>query len=289
MAAPLRSATAVVQKPAPDIAAVRSFWDRRPCNIRHSAAPIGTRRYFDEVETRKYFVEPHIPGFAQFPRWSGKRVLEVGCGIGTDSINFARTGTLLTAVDLSEESLKLCRKRFEVFGLKASIRHADAERLSQYLTPEPYDLIYSFGVIHHTPNPSSVIEEIKKFCGPSTELRMMLYSRWSWKALSIVLTKTRGAFWRGPALLRWHAEAQTGCPVAYTYSRRGIVKLLDGFELEACWKEHIFPYRVSDYVRYRYRRQWFFRAMPKAVFRQLERRLGWHMLIVARPSARRLA
>src|SRR4051812_9091376 len=59
---------------------VRDYWNRRPCNIRHSPKPVGTREYFDEVEARKYFVEPHIPGFAEFSRWAGKEVLEIGCG-----------------------------------------------------------------------------------------------------------------------------------------------------------------------------------------------------------------
>ncbi|MCS6894612.1 MAG: class I SAM-dependent methyltransferase, partial [Bacteroidia bacterium] len=59
---------------------VQKYWDNRPCNIRHSPKPVGTREYFDEVEKRKYFVEPHIPRFAEFPRWKGKKVLEIGCG-----------------------------------------------------------------------------------------------------------------------------------------------------------------------------------------------------------------
>jgi hypothetical protein len=75
-------------EPTPDMS--RPFWNARPCNIWHK--PVGTREYFDEVEQRKHFVEPHIPEFAQFDYWAGKRVLEVGCGVGTAAVNFARAG-----------------------------------------------------------------------------------------------------------------------------------------------------------------------------------------------------
>src|SRR5215469_15951264 len=100
---------------------VREYWDRRPCNIRHSPKPIGSAEYFDEVEARKYFVEPHIPRFAEFEKWRGKKVLEIGCGIGTDTMNFARHGAFIAAVDLSERSLGVARQRAEVFGLKDKI------------------------------------------------------------------------------------------------------------------------------------------------------------------------
>src|SRR5712664_4565543 len=98
-----------------EIARVRDYWNDRPCNIRHSTAPVGTREYFEEVEARKYFVEYHIPGFAQFERWRGRRVLEIGCGIGTDTINLARHGARVTAVDLSEKSLEIARQRAEIY------------------------------------------------------------------------------------------------------------------------------------------------------------------------------
>jgi 2-polyprenyl-3-methyl-5-hydroxy-6-metoxy-1,4-benzoquinol methylase len=96
---------------------VRSYWNARPCNIRHSPKPVGSREYFDEVEQRKYFVEPHIPLFAQFPSWAGRRVLEIGCGLGTDTVNFARAGAQVTAIELSDESAALARERLAVFGL----------------------------------------------------------------------------------------------------------------------------------------------------------------------------
>src|SRR3984893_11224578 len=125
---------------------VKEYWNARPCNIRHSTAPVGSRQYFDEVEARKYFVESHIPRFAEFERWRGKRVLEIGCGIGTDTINFARHGAQVTAVDLTEKSLELARLRAKVFGLEDRIRfiQANAEDLSSYVPVEAYDLVYSF-------------------------------------------------------------------------------------------------------------------------------------------------
>src|SRR5258708_7679052 len=113
---------------------VRTYWDRRPCNIGHSTAPVGTLEYFEKVEERKYFVEPHIPAFADFPRWAGKDVLEIGCGIGTDSINFARHGAKLDIVELSPESLAITQKRFHIYGLQANFVNGDAEELERLLT-----------------------------------------------------------------------------------------------------------------------------------------------------------
>src|SRR5690348_5404541 len=114
---------------------VKRYWDRRPCNIRHSPKPVGTREYFEEVERRKYSVEPHIPKFANFPHWQGKDVLEIGCGIGTDSINFVRNGANLAIVELSTESLSITRKRLELESLEATFVNGNAEELDELLPP----------------------------------------------------------------------------------------------------------------------------------------------------------
>jgi len=264
---------------------VREFWDRRPCNIRHSPKPVGTREYFDEVEARKYFVEPHIPVFAEFPRWRGKRVLEIGCGIGTDTINFARHGALVTAVELSEKSLEIAKKRAEVYGLQDRIRFfwGDAEDLTQFVPVEPYDLIYSFGVIHHTPRPERAVNQMRYYAQPGTTVKIMVYYRYSWKVLWILLTYGKGQFWRLAELIAQHSEAQTGCPVTYTYTRREARQLLEsaGFKVREMWVDHIFPYRIPDYIQYRYVKTWYFRWLPKPVFRWLERNFGWHLCITA--------
>ena len=108
----------------PGIRDVKQFWNNRPCNVRHSDLPVGTREYFDEVESKKFRAEPHIPAFCEFDRWQGQRVLEIGAGIGTMAINFARAGADYTGVELSDVSLDLTRRRFEVYGLYTTRHHA---------------------------------------------------------------------------------------------------------------------------------------------------------------------
>lgn len=265
---------------------VKDYWNERPCNIRHSTAEVGTRTYFDQVEARKYFVEPHIPLFAEFDKWRGKKVLEIGCGIGTDTINFARAGAQVTAVDLSAKSLELAKKRAEVFGFsnKVNFVEANAERLSEFVEPQKFDLIYSFGVIHHSPHPEKIIEEIQtNFVDQNSTLKLMVYYRYSWKVLWILLTYGHGKFWKLDEMIAKNSEAQTGCPVTYSYTKETVKELAGpNFEAEDIFVDHIFPYRIPDYVKYKYVKVWYFRYLPKTLFRLLEKRLGWHLCFTAK-------
>jgi 2-polyprenyl-3-methyl-5-hydroxy-6-metoxy-1,4-benzoquinol methylase len=264
---------------------VKEYWDRRPCNVRHSPKPVGTKEYFDEVEARKYFVEPHIPAFAQFDRWPEKKVLEVGCGIGTDTINFARRGAQVTAVDLSEKSLEIARGRSIVYGVEDQVRFisGNAEELSLFVPVEPYDLIYSFGVIHHTPQPELVLQQLRKYARVGTTLKFMVYHRYAWKVMWILLAEGKGQFWKLPELVARNSEAQTGCPITYTYTRREVRELCErhGFRVTDISVDHIFSYRIPDYVTYRYNKVFYFRWMPQPAFRWLERHIGWHLCVTA--------
>jgi 2-polyprenyl-3-methyl-5-hydroxy-6-metoxy-1,4-benzoquinol methylase len=271
------------------VADVRRYWDARPCNIRHSPKPVGSKEYFDEVEARKYFVEPHIPEFAEFERWHGKRVLEVGCGIGTDSINFARAGAELTAVDLSRESLRIAEQRADTMGVADRIRfvEADAEGLASDLEGEQFDLVYSFGVVHHTPRPEQALAQMRQLAAPGGTLKLMVYHRRSWKVFWILASQEHGRFWNAEERIAKHAEAQIGCPVAFTYTRREGRELVErvGFRVREVKADHVFPYRIPDYVDYRYVKEPYFRVMPEPVFRRFERAFGWHLLITAEAPA----
>jgi 2-polyprenyl-3-methyl-5-hydroxy-6-metoxy-1,4-benzoquinol methylase len=264
---------------------VRSYWDARPCNIRHSTQPLGSREYFQEVAARKYRVEPHIPAFADFERWAGTRVLEIGCGLGTTSVGFARAGAEVTGVDLSGASIALAQRHAEALGVADRTRflQADAEHLTDVLAGEQFDLVYSFGVIHHSPHPDRILRQARRLVQPGGELRLMVYNRWSWKVIWIVLRHGRGRFWRAASLVATHSEAQTGCPITYTYTRRSGRALVEdaGFTVDGVGVDHIFPYRIADYVEHRYVREWWFRFMPARMFRALERTLGWHLLLRA--------
>jgi 2-polyprenyl-3-methyl-5-hydroxy-6-metoxy-1,4-benzoquinol methylase len=261
---------------------VEAYWDNRPCNIRHSASDFGSREYFDEVESRKYLVEPHIPSFAEFEKWKGKKVLEIGCGIGTDTINFARAGARVTAVDNSAKSLEIARRRADVYGLDIDFYKANAEELSEVVPIEAYDLVYSFGVIHHTPDPSRAISEIRKYMSPESLFKMMVYHRRSWKVFWIMATYGKFVFWKLDELIARYSEAQTGCPVTYSYTRKTAGRLLDGFVIEEAAVDHIFPYRIPEYKKYEYVKEWYFRCLPQRVFRWLERQCGWHLCVTAR-------
>jgi len=258
---------------------VKNFWNRRPCNIRHSKKELGTKEYFDEVEKRRYEVEPHIAEFANFSNWGGKKVLEIGCGIGTDTISFAKNGAYITAIDLSEKSIDITKKRFDIYGEHGEIIYADAENLSLFIEDQKFDLIYSFGVIHHTPNPSKVLNEIKKFSSKDTIIKLMFYSKYSWKGIGFFLQYGWKFKFDYEKTIKYFAEAQLNCPIANVYTKKDLEFLFQDFEIIEIKKDHIFQYRIDKYINGFLDRKFIFKIMPNFIFSYLKRTLGWHYLI----------
>src|SRR3989440_10778872 len=157
---------------------VRAFWQTHPCGTKFSAAEIGTREFFERIEAHRYEKEWHIPEAADFAGAKDLRVLEIGCGMGTDGAQFAQAGADYTGVDLTEAAIELARKRFELSGLQGNFQVADAENLK--FPDESFDLVYSHGVLHHTPDTARAVREIHRVLKPGGRAMGMLDHRGSY-------------------------------------------------------------------------------------------------------------
>ena len=157
---------------------VRSFWSRTPCGSWDATAPEGTPEYFAQVEARRYELEPFIHRFAEFDTATGQSVLEIGVGLGTDHVQFARAGAQLHGVDLTDRGIELVGRRLELEGLASELRTADAEQLP--FADASFDYVYSWGVLHHTPDTPRAVAEAIRVLRPGGRLCVMVYSRHAW-------------------------------------------------------------------------------------------------------------
>jgi SAM-dependent methyltransferase len=162
---------------------VQSYWDAKPCGDGLTEAERGTSRYFEDVEAAKDRLEPYVHHFAEFARWRDRDVLEIGCGVGTDTVRFARAGARVTAVDLTDTAVALTRRHLETEGLDGVVRQADAEDLP--FADSSFDLVYSWGVLHHTPDTKRAVREVARVLRPNGEARVMLYNRRSFFAFGV--------------------------------------------------------------------------------------------------------
>jgi SAM-dependent methyltransferase len=173
----------ITQSPSHLKRQVQQFWDQTPCGSKHAEAPEGSRAFFEQVERRRYELEPFIPTYADFDGARGETVLEVGVGLGTDLARFARAGALVTGVDFSERSVELARQRLALDGLSGKVVVADAENLP--FPEEAFDRVYSWGVLHHTPDTGRAAHEMIRVLRPGGRLCAMLYARHSWVAFGL--------------------------------------------------------------------------------------------------------
>ena len=197
---------------------VRQFWQEHPCGTKFADAPPGSRRFYELVEEHRYSKEWHIPAAAGFSETNDLRVLEIGCGLGTDGAQFAKAGADYTGVDLTDAAIELAQKRFQLFGLRGTFRTADAERLD--FPDDSFDIVYSHGVLHHTPDTAGAVKEVHRVLKPGGRAVVMLYHRDSYNYRVNISVLRRG----GVHLLRWNSGVK-------------LVRLLTG-ESEAALREH---------------------------------------------------
>ncbi|MFE8033057.1 class I SAM-dependent methyltransferase [Thiohalocapsa marina] len=155
---------------------VHDFWDRASCGEELYLAGEDRAAYQAQAETR-YALEPYIPGFAGFNAARGLRVLEIGVGLGADHQRFAEAGAVLSGIDLTERAVEHTRRRLAAFGLASELAVGDAENLQ--FPDESFDLVYSWGVLHHSPDTPKAIAEVWRVLKRGGGARIMVYHKWS--------------------------------------------------------------------------------------------------------------
>jgi SAM-dependent methyltransferase len=256
----------------------REQWTANPCGA-HVARDLefGTREYFDAIDRYRYRVySPWIRDLIDFNGFAGKRLLEIGCGTGTDLIQFARGGATVTGIDLTPRSIEIARRRFDVYGLVGDFAIGDAENLT--FPDHSFDTVYSFGVLHHTPNTEAAVDEVHRVLRPGGCAIIMLYNRsslWYWARLVFMRGILRGELLTnstGDLLSKYVEYTETGGrPLVKAYSRRNARNMFKRFSNVRVQVEQL---NRSDL-------KWLGRIIPERSVRWLARNFGWNLIVTA--------
>jgi len=284
------------------IAEVQGFWNESPCQADLSTQQ-DRRRYFDEISRKRFGKrEWHVPEVANFTGFRGKDVLEIGCGIATDGLEFAKHGARYVGVDLTPAAIELASERFQLFGVPGRFELANAEERLPF-PDASFDHVYSFGVIHHSPQPQRIVAEIRRVLRPRGTFTVMLYNRSSINYYVEIMFLRRIFRWCllpkfMPRLLaavtgfdRWKLEGhrdalmQSGstskerwismntdgpfCPLSRVYGRRDAASLFHAFKDV---RQEIWEFNVDHWPFVR-------RLLPHAIAKWIGRRWGWHRMI----------
>lgn len=209
---------------------VRDFWNEQSCDTQVAESAKFSREYFEEIESFRYRDQPFIHSFAQFTRYRGKRVLEVGFGAGTDFVQWLRAGAVVSGVDLTPEALENARRRIAAYQLPPpeKIAVADAEDLP--FESGSFDLGYSFGVLHHTPDTLRALGELVRVVKPGGEIKVMLYNRYSvwvfnqWFKHALL----KGRPWKSLGWVLWNFNESAGTKA---YTRGELARMLPALGL----------------------------------------------------------
>lgn len=170
---------------------VREYWDEYPCGIGITDKEVGTREFFEDIKNKfheTYAAYAHSDELLKFRGYQGKPVLEIGCGVGFDALEFAKNGAKVTAIDLSPKNVDLARRLFEHHKQDGAIEVGNAEELQ--FPDNEFDLVYAIGVLYYTPNTKKAVDEILRVLKPGCKAICMFYNRRSWYVLLARLSRT---------------------------------------------------------------------------------------------------
>ncbi|MBX7221044.1 MAG: class I SAM-dependent methyltransferase [Blastocatellia bacterium] len=247
-------------------------WTNDPCGLLGAKNyQIGTREFYERVDRNRYEeYAPWMKSVMEFDRYGGQSVLEIGFGMGTDLFQFARAGARTFGVDLSPQHLEIARKRFEIYDLETNLQLADTEHLP--FADETFDVVYSFGVIHHTPDTEKAVAEIRRVLKPGGKAILAVYHRDSAFHLCVFggyllhLRFFRESYRENLSRIEYR-EQSDACPLVKLYSRKQFATLLRDFSSVSIECNHLDPTHFG----------FLHSLISPDLVRRLEPRYGWYL------------
>lgn len=257
----------------------REQWGQDPCGSHYDREhEFGSREFFDQVERHRYSeYGPWMPRLMGFQQFRDARLLEVGCGMGTDLLQFSRGGARCVGIDLTPRSIEITRHRFRLYGAEGDFMISDAECLPFH--DGSFDVVYSNGVLHHTPDTEGAIREIHRVLRPGGVAKVMLYHRNSWNYwVEVVL---RHGVW-GAEFLRGRSTQEImsrvieysdhgGRPLVKVYSRRQARELFKPFKDVTVEVEQL----RRDELRF------LAPLVSESMLDRLRKQIGWNVIVTA--------
>ena len=245
--------------------AIRDYWNEHLHDLEITTHPVGTPGFFQELDEYRFDKLHYLPRLIDFPAYRGKKLLEVGCGLGIDLIRFARAGAIVTGIDLAPVAIDLASQNSEQNGITADLRVMNGEAMT--FADNSFDVVYAHGVLQYTANPTQMISEIYRALKPGGEAILMVYNKYSWLNVLSKLMKVKLE----------HEDA----PVLKKYSIQGFRNLLKSFEHVEIIPER-FPVktRLHRGLKATLYNDLFvggFNLLPKALVRSF----GWHIIAFA--------
>jgi ubiquinone/menaquinone biosynthesis C-methylase UbiE len=234
---------------------------------------LGTPESFRKVEAHRYAEQPWMHETFHYARFRGQRVLEIGVGLGTDHLQFARAGARLTGIDLTQRCIDLTRARFAQQGLRSRLLQMDAERLD--FDDDSFDVVYSFGVLHHTPSPERAFREVRRVLRPGGVFIGGLYNQQSAFYARVLLERLVWREFRHETL-----EQRRGRIEHSTSGAVPLVRLFTSGELRRLLRESGFEH--VDLTRRHLGLGRFTGRLPEWLERGGGRLAGWYLVHTAR-------
>ena len=247
------------------IRAIRTYWNKRIHDLEIAQHPVGTKKFFKELEAYRFDKLDYLPRVVDFAGYRGKKLLEIGCGVGLDLARFARGGANVTGIDLAAVSIDLARTNFAFQRAKGNLLVMDGEHLQ--FDDDSFDVVYAHGVLQYTADIKKMIAELRRVLKPGGEAILMVYNRYSWLNF---MSKLFGVKLE-------HEDA----PVLNRFSIRQFRNMLSGFSrVEIIPERFPVPTRLHHGIKAAVYNGVFvssFNSLPK----RLVRPLGWHLMAKA--------